>query len=1670
MKEILNKIKGYFNFTQSLVITYIIYALKTLLLIMIFGIGVESVMDGWFYSSYFSWKAGITAATAIMIIVIFILWKATNFAEKWTIAITFPIVFLIIGTIIYGVDNEGGPFIFRQGNPRLISILFIFIALADTIMITATYKINGIIKMLILIMLILTVAGFSIPIFLGQNLQQALQGQASSLLGSLPFFLRPTFLGLFLFFPFVIFIIIWQIVKTAKASDEEKLNRISTVYPLIPSLLLLIVGVRTLIFSAPVEKIFSPEEFEGKRGRANIACHAQGGHIVSFSSQKNFYDNAVFNLLDGDIWNKNWQSADSAPFPHEIIIALPASNIHKIDQVIIYNSPQNDTSAVKDVEICISPDKSDKFTSMGTLRCKQTSAPQVMKFKKELSVKFVKIRIISNWGNSTSTSMKEVEISGSETQSLEINPLKGNLMSEKSGVRPVSYAKNKEIIENLPFREKNSNIDSTVAFQINPENLPVEITFNLPESKTYIVDNLRLHFFPSENKPGANMTEVREFEILLSPDSPVDGFISMGRYLCSAGKTEQSFSFLPQKAKYIKIKFISGIDKDKTVVIQDLELYQPLVKRNEVQEEEKYQSGLKGFYFLDKNCRDFFREKVDFNIDFNWGIKSPITGMGSKNYCIYWEGKLYVPENGYYEIGVKAVNGFQLYIDNQCLIQKWNGVDSTMEQWITNKFRLVKGGYNIKLNYYHKQGDQGLVTLAWKKPGDTDLQVIDRKYLGHKITEGKEIKTPRQAVQLGLDWLGENMLEWQDKNKCYSCHAQPHVIIGFAAGDKNDYKYNMKATMSVMDLLKSGINKDGSLAFPQAESLTALQFVAIAMANYNKYMGDEGLDELMRISNFLVAKQMPAGNWKNDNSEPPVQQGDIMCTTNALLTLLQIFKKTGDETVSPSIQKASAWIEKAVPVTTQDMAFQIIGLSSYPSPDSKRIIDNDIKKLYTMQNEDGGWGELEDSKSNCFSTGEVLYALKLSGVKLSNTNFSKGIKYLTENQNVFGSWPSENTQSRRPSEIGPTVWAIMALANTYESLIISIINPENDQTFAPKDVEETYPIETKIYSSSNSKIKEVEFFIDDKSIGIVENSPYKLNWKPMSYSGGKHNIMVIARDTEGKESSDIKSIFLDKALKIEFVNPQEGNISKPQIKIEVKIENKINSPVTKVAYYLDDKLIQEATKEPYDITWNTIGVTNGRHVLKARVFNKLGDTSTSEKSVMVDRKLEITLKKPLQGEIVNDKLEFSSNILNSSGSPVTRVDYYLGEKLLGYSKDGKYYNYTWPVKGVKDGDYTIKAVVHNELGESASVESNISIAISLQIFLQNIRAGDIVTGKKELNCKIINKSRVPISDIIYYLDEKIIGKSVKPPYKIVWDTNEYASGDYTLKVVANSRTGAKSHSQIKIKLEHPIINSFYATILNEEGKYVPKMQKDNFIVEENGIQQNSFNVNICNDSTPTSYGVMIDTGQKMRDYFPELTPSIQKFLDSIKRGSDSSVVAFSDSVVKKTELSRDKKDVRKILSAVKDSRGSAIYDSTMETIRILKKSEKRKVVILFTANVDENVEGTGPASKYKLEDVLREASNNNCLIYIVAIGPWADQYLLIDLCDGTGGRFYAAPDTKSIYDLMKSIAFDLTYMYNITYKSLNLTRDGKWRDVKVTIKDQPAYIINFRKGYYGPRY
>ncbi len=80
---------------------------------------------------------------------------------------------------------------------------------------------------------------------------------------------------------------------------------------------------------------------------------------------------------------------------------------------------------------------------------------------------------------------------------------------------------------------------------------------------------------------------------------------------------------------------------------------------------------------------------------------------------------------------------------------------------------------------------------------------------------------------------------------------------------------------------------------------------------------------------------------------------------------------------------------------------------------------------------------------------------------------------------------------------------------------IKITSPSNDDTIDSKDLK----VSTKI--DGDGKVKEVEFYIDGKSVGKDGNSPYNLSYEiPDSKNGGKIEIRAKVRDDDGGDDED----------------------------------------------------------------------------------------------------------------------------------------------------------------------------------------------------------------------------------------------------------------------------------------------------------------------------------------------------------------------------------------------------------------------------------------------------------------------------------------------------------------------------------------------------------------------
>ena len=79
--------------------------------------------------------------------------------------------------------------------------------------------------------------------------------------------------------------------------------------------------------------------------------------------------------------------------------------------------------------------------------------------------------------------------------------------------------------------------------------------------------------------------------------------------------------------------------------------------------------------------------------------------------------------------------------------------------------------------------------------------------------------------------------------------------------------------------------------------------------------------------------------------------------------------------------------------------------------------------------------------------------------------------------------------------------------------------------------------------------------------------------------------------------------------------------------------------------------------------------------------------------------------------------------------------------------------------------------------------------------------------------------------------------------------------------------------------------------------------------------------------------------------------------------------------------------------------------------------------------------------------------------------------LLDDVSEVTGGRLFRVDDIDEMGDIAEKISTELRNQYVIGYRPGDLTRDGKWRKVKVKVNPPPGLpplTVYARTGYYAP--
>ncbi|HTW22878.1 MAG TPA: VWA domain-containing protein [Candidatus Baltobacteraceae bacterium] len=269
----------------------------------------------------------------------------------------------------------------------------------------------------------------------------------------------------------------------------------------------------------------------------------------------------------------------------------------------------------------------------------------------------------------------------------------------------------------------------------------------------------------------------------------------------------------------------------------------------------------------------------------------------------------------------------------------------------------------------------------------------------------------------------------------------------------------------------------------------------------------------------------------------------------------------------------------------------------------------------------------------------------------------------------------------------------------------------------------------------------------------------------------------------------------------------------------------------------------------------------------------------------------------------------------------------------------------------------------------------------------------------------------------------------------------------------------------------------HVTVTDEKGEFVENLNRNEFQVFEDKIQQNVSM--FSRDDIPVTMGLVIDNSGSMREKRAQVNAAALTFVQTSNPQDEAFVVNFNDEFYLDTEgdFTSDQRNLQDALARI-DTRGStALYDAVIGSLGHLKKGHKDKRVLLVITDGDDD------ASRMSFEDTVKSAEESNATIYTIGVFSQDDmkndkkmvrhsKKVLTELADATGGEAYFPANLDEVTPICEQVAHEIRNQYTIGYYPTNGSRDGTFRSVQVRVfppKGLGKINVRTRTGYYAPK-
>lgn len=263
------------------------------------------------------------------------------------------------------------------------------------------------------------------------------------------------------------------------------------------------------------------------------------------------------------------------------------------------------------------------------------------------------------------------------------------------------------------------------------------------------------------------------------------------------------------------------------------------------------------------------------------------------------------------------------------------------------------------------------------------------------------------------------------------------------------------------------------------------------------------------------------------------------------------------------------------------------------------------------------------------------------------------------------------------------------------------------------------------------------------------------------------------------------------------------------------------------------------------------------------------------------------------------------------------------------------------------------------------------------------------------------------------------------------------------------------------------------TVTNKADQVVEDLNKETFLVYENGVQQTI--AHFESTETPISACLVFDSSLSMASKFHKSVEAMHELLDAAISGDEYCLIRFSDRPEIMVGMTNGSADVAAAMNRLYPGGWTALLDAIYFAMQEVKRGHNRhKAIVLISDGGDNRSQHT----KREIKQLVREADTQ---IYSIGIlspddlpvspaeidGP----SLMGNISHQSGGRLFRIHGIDELPSAIARITKAVRYQYVLGYYPKDAYHDGKYRRITVRLqvpKGTSGLRAYWRAGYYAP--